>query len=85
MDEFNAENARKFLERLREIEPEKPPVRQSIKQVIFELAPTIRELMAKGWSQKQILEKLKIEYDLKLEYGTFRNYLNQAAKESNGN
>lgn len=84
MDEFNAENARKFLEKLREIEPEKPPVRQSIKQVIFELAPVIRELMEKGWTQKQILEMLKGEYELKLEYGTFRNYLNQAAKNDRG-
>ena len=84
MDEFNAENARKFLEKLREIEPEKPPVRQSIKQVIFELAPVIRELMEKGWTQKQILEMLKNEYELKLEYGTFRNYLNQAAKNDEG-
>lgn len=48
MDEFNAENARKFLEKLREIEPEKPPARQSIKQVICKLAPVIRELMEKG-------------------------------------
>lgn len=84
MDEFNAENARKFLETLREIEPEKPPARPSIKQVIFELAPVIKELMERGWTQKQILEKLKIEYDLKLEYGTFRNYLNQAAKNDKG-
>lgn len=84
MDEFNADNARKFLEKLREIEPEKPPVRQSIKQVIFELAPVIRELMEKGWTQKQILEMLKSEYELKLEYGTFRNYLNQAAKNDGG-
>lgn len=84
MDEFNAENARQFLEKLLEIEPEKLPARPSIKQVIFELAPVIRELMERGWSQKQILEKLKNEYDLKLEYGTFRNYLNQAAKEHNG-
>lgn len=84
MDEFNAENARKFLEKLREIEPEKPPVRQSIKQVIFELAPVIRELMEKGCTQKQILEMLKGEYELKLEYGTFRNYLNQAAKNDRG-
>lgn len=80
MNEFSTDNARKFLEAMRELEPEKPPARQSVRRVIFELAPVIRELMAKGWTQRQILEKLKAEYDLKLEYGTFRNYLNQAAK-----
>ena len=66
MDEFNAENARRFLEKLREIAPETPPARQSIKRVIFELAPVIRELLEKGWTQKQILEMLKSEYELKL-------------------
>lgn len=81
MDEFTIENARKFLEAMRGQEPEKPPPRQSVRQVIFELAPVIRDLMAKGWTQQQILEKLKGEYDLKLEYGTFRNYLNQASKK----
>lgn len=80
MNEFNIENARQFLEDMREMEPEKPPPRQSVRSVIFELAPIIRDLMEKGWTQKKILEKLKAEYGLKLGYGTFRNYLNQAAK-----
>lgn len=39
MDEFNAENVRKFLEKLREIEPKKPPGRPPIKQVIFRINP----------------------------------------------
>lgn len=82
MDEFNVENGRKFLEKLREIEPERSSVRQSVKQVILELAPVIRELMEKGWTQKQILEMLKGEFELKLEYGTFRNYLNQAPRKN---
>lgn len=82
MNEFNADNARKFLEDMREMEPEKAPARQSVRRVIFELTPVIRDLMGKGWTQRQILEKLKAEYAIKLEYGTFRNYLNQAAKEN---
>lgn len=77
MDEFNFDNAARFLAGYKDIEPERTP-RASVKQTIIKLAPLIRELMERGYTQKQILDLLKQEYGLKLEYGTFRNYLNQA-------
>lgn len=82
MDEFNLENAQEFLAELKEKEPDKQA--QSVKEVIIGLAPMIRELMRKGYTQKEILERLKAKYDLKLEYGTFKNYLSQAKKTGNG-
>lgn len=79
MDEFNVENASRFLAAFKDIEPAKRP-RDSVKQVVISLAPLIRELMERGYTQRQVLDLLKGEYGLKLGYGTFRNYLNQAAK-----
>lgn len=75
MDEFNYENASRFLLECRETGKRS----ESARQVMLRLAPQIRELGKYGYTQKEVHKMLVQKYGLDLSFSTFRGYLRQAA------
>lgn len=71
MDEFNFENASKFLDEC----VEKGKRAESARQVVIRLAPKIREMTARGYTQREIYDLLVGEFRLELGFSAFRNYL----------
>lgn len=71
MDEFNFENASRFLDEC----AEKEKRGESARQVITRLKPKIRQMMGKGYTQREIYDLLVEEFRLEISFSTFRSYL----------
>lgn len=79
IEEFNFQNASNFLDECvkQGLKPD------STRQVVIRLAPKIRQMMAAGYTQRQIYELLIEKFRLELGFAAFRNYLSAADRAKN--
>lgn len=76
----NAEKLKAALMELAKREPQRP---QSMFEAIKEQLPLIRDLKARRFTDKEILGELEA-HGIEMSLGTFRQYVNRAAKAGGG-